>query len=115
MENTTQTQLSQFETTPVPEVVHTIKEHGESQASDYIATWSKTHACDEEGNLLCKAKPRTYLGRTSLPWNAGYGGSCSWFSDVKVMTADEFQALRYGACSKCREALGFPKPTRQQN
>jgi hypothetical protein len=106
MENTTQTTLSQFETAPAIEVLHTVREYGESQASDYVASWSYLQACDENGATACGEKPKNYLGRNSLPWNAGFGGRASTFSKVQDTNTADFIALGYKTCASCRKALG---------
>lgn len=106
MENTTQTTLSQFETAPAIEVLHTVREYGESQASDYVASWSYLHACDEDGATACGEKPKNYLGRDSLPWNAGFGGRASTFGKVQDTNTADFIALGYKTCASCRKALG---------
>jgi|13_taG_2_1085334.scaffolds.fasta_scaffold15004_5 hypothetical protein len=106
MENTTQTTLSQFETDPAIEVQHTVREYGETKASDYVAHWSNLHACDEDGRTACGRTAKTYLGRNSLPWNAGFGGSASNFGKVQDIDTAGFLALGYKTCASCRNALG---------
>lgn len=106
MENTTQTTLSQFETDPAVEVLYTVREYGESQASDYVASWSYLHASDENGVTACDARPKTYLGRTTLGWTAGYGARVSNFGKVQAIDTAGFLALGYKTCAACRKALG---------
>lgn len=106
MENTTQTTLSQFETAPAIEVQHTVREYGETQASDYVATWSYLHACDENGATACGSNEKTYLGKNSLPWTAGFGGRVSNFGKVQDIDTAGFLALGHKTCASCRKALG---------
>ena len=106
MENTAQTTLSQFETAPAVEVFYTVRECGESQASDYVASWSYLHACDENGVTACGSNPKTHLGRTTLGWSAGYGARVSNFNKVQAIDTAGFLALGFKTCRSCRKALG---------